>query len=229
MKKIISIAFLTTALYTSLAADFSFGVSGSDEGVNSFSLSIGDYYRVPVREVVYLERSIPQDDLSVVYYLANQSRHSARYVSELRLRGQSWWDISLRLGLDPYVVYGDSYSRPHHKKGRWHDDQIVDFVNTRFITNYHRISRDEVLSRRHNGEHFRQIDKHYRYQKPQHHEERYVERGSRNDKYSDKRNDQRNDKYSDKRNDQRNSKSNDKRSDNSKNKENSKSHGREGN
>lgn len=217
MKKIISIAFLTTALYTSLAADFSVGVSGSNEGVNSFSLSIGDYYRVPVQEVVYLERSIPQDDLSVVYYLANQSRHNARYVSELRLRGQSWWDISLRLGLDPYVVYGDSYSRPNHKKGRWHDDQIVNFVNTRFITKYHRISRDEVLSRRNNGEHFRQIDKHYRYQKPQHHEERYVERGKSNNKYSDKRNEQ------------KNSKSNDKRSNNSKNKEHSKSHGREGN
>ncbi|MDD2906719.1 MAG: hypothetical protein PHW94_08755 [Sulfurimonas sp.] len=207
MKKILSIALMSAALYSSLSAsNFSFGVSGSEDGVNSFSLSIGDYYRVPVSEVVYLERSIPQDDLSVVYYLADRSRHSARYISELRLRGQSWWDISLRLGLDPYTVYGDGYGHPNHKKQRWHDHEIVDYVNTRFISKYHRISRDEVLSRRHNGERYMQIDKHYRYQKPQQREERYEERG-RGDKYHEKRNNGRNDGRNEKSNDKRNGQS----------------------
>ncbi len=196
MKKALYLAFITGILTTSLsAANFDIGVSGSDGGVNAFSLSIGDYYRVPQQEVMVIERSIPREEMSVVYFLASKSHRDARYISDLRLRGKSWWDISLRLGLDPrtlYVVNTHRHSRPPYGNaygyGRNHhlrDSEIVDLVNVRFLSNYHRISPDEVIDRRRRGEHYNRIDEHYRGEKnrshnrPQYREERREERGSK--------------------------------------------------
>lgn len=173
MKKALYLAFITGILASSLSAsNFDIGVSGSDQGINGFSLSIGDYYRVPQQEVMVIERSIPRDEMSVVYFLARESRRDARYISDLRLRGGSWWDISLRLGLDPrtlYVINSDRHAGPpygkmygHGKNHHLRDSEIVELVNVRFISDYHHISPDEVIKRRRGGERYNHIDEHYR-------------------------------------------------------------------
>ncbi len=194
MKKALYLAFIMGILSSSLSAsNFDIGVSGSDRGINAFSLSIGDYYRVPQQEVMIIERSIPRDEMSVVYFLARESDRDARYISDLRVRGNSWWDISLRLGLDPRTLYridsrrhagppyGQSYgyAKNHHLR----DSEIVDLVNVRFLSDYHHISPDEVIDRRRGGERYNRIDEHYRganrtQNRPQYPEERREERGS---------------------------------------------------
>ncbi len=153
-------------------SNFDIGVSGSDGKVNGFSISIGDYYQVPQREVVVVERRIPPEEVGVAYYLANRSHRDVGYITDLRLQGQNWWDITLRLGLDPrtiYVVnthqtYGPPYGKAYgyQKKHRLHDHEIVDLVNVRFLSNYHHISPDEVIKRRRGGDHYDHIDRHYR-------------------------------------------------------------------
>lgn len=175
MKATIRLALIAGIMGTSLSAsNFDIGVSGSDRGIDGFTLSIGDYYRVPYQEVVVVERSIPRDEMSVVYFLARESHRDARYISDLRLRGNSWWDISLRLGLNPrtlYVVdthryhnppYGKAYGYHKDKKHRLRDADIVELVNVRFLSDYHRISADEVIDRRRSGERYNRIDEHYR-------------------------------------------------------------------
>lgn len=175
MKAAIRLALIAGIMGTSLcASNFDIGVSGSDRGIDGFTLSIGDYYRVPYQEVVVVERSIPRDEMSVVYFLARESHRDARYISDLRLRGNSWWDISLRLGLNPrtlYVVdthryhnppYGKAYGYHKDKKHRLRDADIVELVNVRFLSDYHRISADEVIDRRRSGERYNRIDEHYR-------------------------------------------------------------------
>lgn len=180
MKKIIPIALLTAFMSGSLcASNFDIGISGSDRGIDGFSLSIGDYYRVPSQEILMIQRSVPQDEMSVVYFLAQQSHRHPQYITDLRLRGISWWDISLRLGLDPrtlYVVDSRRYSQPpygnaygYHKNKRYklRDSDIVELVNVRFLSKYHGISPDEVIDRRRRGEHYRNIDNDYRGRKSQ--------------------------------------------------------------
>jgi hypothetical protein len=175
MKVTIRLALIAGIIGTSLgASNFDIGVSGSDQGINGFTFSIGDYYRVPYQEVVVIERSIPRDEMSVVYFLARESHRDARYISNLRLRGISWWDISLRLGLNPrtlYVVdthryhkppYGKAYGYNKNKKHRLRDAEIVELVNVLFLSDYHRISADEVIDRRRSGERYNRIDEHYR-------------------------------------------------------------------
>jgi len=179
MKKVMSIALIVGSLYGPLnAANFDIGISGSERGINGFSLSIGDYYRVPAREIIMIERSIPDYETSVVYFLARHSHRTPQFIVDLRLRGMSWWDISLRLGLDPYNVYvvdSRRYSSPpygkaygYHDKGKHHrldDSEIVELVNVRFLSAYHGVSVDEVIDRRSRGQQYMHIDDEYRMKK----------------------------------------------------------------
>lgn len=200
MKKLTSIALIVGSLSGLLhASEFDIGISGSDRGISGFSLSVGDYYRVPQREIVMIERSIPRDEMGVVYFLAQRSHRSANYITDLRLRGISWWDISIRLGLDPrtlYVVNSHRYSGPpygqaygYHKEGKRHrlrDAEIVELVNVRFLSAYHGVSVDEVISHRRGGEGYMNIDNRYRAKKhprEQRNEDRRDDRRSNGDKH----------------------------------------------
>lgn len=181
MKKIISIALIAGCMSSALsAANFDIGISGSDRGINGFSLSVGDYYRAPAREIIMIERSIPDYETSVVYYLARNSHRTPRYITNLRLRGMSWWDISLHLGLNPhtlYVVDSRRYSAPPYGKAygydrnhRLNDSEIVELVNVRFLSSYHGISIDEVIDRRSRGQQYMHIDDDYRMKKYNQHQ-----------------------------------------------------------
>jgi hypothetical protein len=179
MKKAIKAVLIMGCLSGLLnASNFDIGISGSDRGINGFSLSVGDYYRVPAEQIIQIERSIPYEETSVVYFLARHANRSPNHIMDMRLRGLSWWDISLRLGLNPrtlYVVnsrrhsgppYGQAYG--HHKAGknfRLRDDEITELVNVRFLSSYHGISVDEVIDRRSRGQHYMYIDDDYRMKK----------------------------------------------------------------
>lgn len=175
MKISVAGIFLTLSISSSMfAADFDIGLSGTEKGVDSFSFSIGDYYRVPQREVVIATEELSASDISVAYFLAEKVRRSPKYIAKLRMAGSSWWDISINLGLNPEVIYvvetdkryGPPYGRAYgHKKSRkklyLDDDAIAELVNVRFLSSYHRVSIDEVIERRRAGEDFRNIDRGY--------------------------------------------------------------------
>lgn len=170
MKQILSITAVVACLSGVLSAsNFDIGISGSNQGIDGFSLSIGNYYDVPQQEIVVIERSIPRDEMSVVYYLARQSHRDAHFITNMRLRGMSWWDITHRLGLNPRSMYAVG-GRSH----RLRDAEIVDRVNVRFLSEYHHISQNEVRDRRRAGEGYNRINEHYAGKKwhSEHREER---------------------------------------------------------
>lgn len=172
--------FLTLTIGSSMfAADFDIGLSGSEKGVDGFSFSIGDYYKVPQREVVLVQERLSQRDMSVAYFLAQKTRRSPEYIANLRMEGSNWWNISLNLGLNPetiYIVetrkkYGPPYGKAYghdknRKKVHLNDDEIGDLVNVRFLSSYYNVSADEVIERRRSGEDFKNIDRGYREKKP---------------------------------------------------------------
>lgn len=172
MKKMVLAALITGTLYTgAVASNFDIGLSGDERGITGFSLSIGDYYRVPYREVIMVQRSIPRDEMSVVYLLSRHSRYDAQFIVDLRLRGYSWWDITMRIGLDPrtlYVVESKRYHRPPYGKAygyhshRLNDDEIIELSNVLFLSRYHGVSPDEIISRRYKGDKYIVIDNYYR-------------------------------------------------------------------
>lgn len=177
MKKMVIAAALAASIGSVcvMGTAFNVGISANERGINGFSLSIGEYYGVPYQNVRVIGQTIPRDELSVVYYLSDHAHMDPRFIVQLRQSGLSWWDITLRLGLDPYGIYvvtpvyeagppyGVAYGyRKPGKAVRLHDRDIVDLVNVRFLSGYHRVSVDEIIQRRRSGERFMNINDYYR-------------------------------------------------------------------
>jgi hypothetical protein len=183
LKNILSIisgffVFLIVASTPSFAANqWNVGVSGGDEGIRSFHLSIGEYYRVPEREVVVIhERGIYEEELPVVFYIAQRAHVYPEDVVDLRLRGMSWMDITLHFGLGPEIYYvpvvidrydphhGHAYGYYHnHPRGGWRrsdlrDRDIVNQVNLKFISEHHRYAPEKIMRYRSEGRRFTTID-----------------------------------------------------------------------
>jgi hypothetical protein len=202
MKRVIG-AMLLFFMTSAYALDFDIGVSGRDDDVDGFYFSIGNHYNAPREEIYVVERRIPRDEVNIAYFLARESRRDINFITDLRLRGRSWWDISLSLGLNPrnlYVVetynhYGPPYGRAYgytNNKHRLSDREIVELVNVRFLSRYHGISPDEVIERRQRGSHYYRDKNEYREkrhkieERQERREERHVKEYKKQEKKEEK-------------------------------------------
>ena len=134
-----------------------------DARVGNFHVAVANYYQVPEREVVVIrERRVRDEDLPVVLFIAQHARVTPATIVDLRMRGMSWWDISVRYGIGPEVYYvpvtvvpGPPYGKAwgHYKKKprkQWKtivldDDDLVNLVHVRFISDYYRIPPERVF------------------------------------------------------------------------------------
>lgn len=147
-------------------------VGGSVVGgeLNSFYLSLGQYYGVPYQDVYYLhQRRIPDYDLPVALFISAHAHVAPGVIVDLRLGGLSWMDIGLRYGIGPdlyYVPVREVYGPPfghaygHYKnrnRNQWggirlNDDDIVNLVNLRFISERYNYPAEEVMRMRSGGQ-----------------------------------------------------------------------------
>ena len=159
------------------------GVSADQDGINSFYLAIGEQYRVPEREVVVVrDRKVPDDELPVVFFLARRARVEPGVIVDLRLGGQSWMDIALHYHLSPEIFYvhfdrdpGPPYGRAwgyykNHKRAEWGkirlaDDDIVNVVNLKFMSERYGCAPSDVVQRRAKGDDFVVINGEFRAKK----------------------------------------------------------------
>lgn len=153
-------------------AQVDIGVSIGSEGLRSFYMAIGDYYRVPHRDVIVIrDRHIPDAEIPVVLFLSRHAKVDPSVIVRMRLDGRSWIDITLHFGLSPEIYYvqvrevkGPPYGKAYghykhkHKKDWKHirldDDDVVNMVNLRFISEHHHYSPDEVVRMREGGRNF---------------------------------------------------------------------------
>ncbi len=174
---IISLTVLSAPSYGATSWDV--GVSGGEDGIDGFHLSVGEHYRVPQRDVVVIrDRGIHDEALPVVFYLAKRARVSPGVIVDLHLRGLSWMDITLHYGLSPEIYYvpvriiegrpphGHAYGyyKKHPNRDGWKnislsDDDIVDQVNLKFISDHYGYSPDKVMKYRSEGKRFSVIDR----------------------------------------------------------------------
>lgn len=173
------LAFLgaALALTRTAAAQINLGITADRDGISSFYLSIGSYYKAPETEVrVVRQGGIPDDELAVVFFIAKKAGVPPKTIMNLRLKGMGWYAISQKYGLtaadfyvplrrDPGPPYGKAYG--HYKKvpkNQWRtvrldDDDIVNLVNLRFISEYHGYEADDVVRMRTEGRNFVVIEK----------------------------------------------------------------------
>ena len=161
-------------------------------GLKGFYLALGEYYRVPERDILVIhDRHIPDNDIPVVMFIAQRARVEPAFIIDMRLAGRSWMDISLHFGLGPdiyYVpvkkVYGPPYgnaygyykNKPRKDWGsiRLSDADIVNMVNLRFISERYGYPPEQVMRLRTEGKNFVGINDEIRYGK---HEKEYRDQG----------------------------------------------------
>ncbi len=172
---------LGLALFAQTArAQFQAGISAGPNGVNDFYLSIGNYFSVPPAQVdVIRQRDIPDDQIPVVLFIAQRAHVDPQEVIELREEGFSWMEVALRFGIGPeafyvnvsnyaHTPYGHAYGYyRHYDKKKWRhirfsDDDIVNLVNLRFVSESSHHTPDEVVRLRGQGRTFVDINEGWR-------------------------------------------------------------------
>jgi hypothetical protein len=164
---------ICTAVLTLMIAPWAGEVRAEGQTAVSVSAKIGDfhvavanYYQVPEREVIVIrERRIPDDEIPVAFFIARRANVAPSRIIDMRLRGHSWWDISVRFGLSPEVYYvpvavapGPPYGKAygHYKKKKqkeWKtivltDADIVNLVELRFLSEHYRVAPERIIELR---------------------------------------------------------------------------------
>lgn len=133
--------------------------------IGDFHLAVSNYYHVPEREVVVVrDRRVRDDEIPVVFFIAQRARVAPSTIVDLRLRGLSWWDISVRyhLGADAYYVpvavapgppYGRAYGYYKKPRAQWRtivlaDADVVNLVELRFLSEYYHVPPERVITLR---------------------------------------------------------------------------------
>jgi hypothetical protein len=133
--------------------------------IGDFHVAVSNYYHVPEREVVVVrDRRVREDEIPVVFFIAQHARVAPATIVDLRLRGLSWWDISVRyhLGADVYYVpvkaapgppYGKAYGYYKKPRTQWNtivlsDGDVVNLVELRFLSEYYRVPPERVIEAR---------------------------------------------------------------------------------
>ena len=164
------------AMPASAETRMSVGGTLVDGQLSGFYLSLSNYYHVPRDDIYYLHgRHIPDYDMPVVFFIAQHAHVSPSVIVDMRLSGRSWMDISLHFGLGPdiyYVpvqrVYGPPYGKAYgyyknHDRKHWNDirlsdDDVVNMVNLRFMSDHYNYPPEDVMRMRSGGKSFRTID-----------------------------------------------------------------------
>jgi len=161
------------------------GLSIGDEGLRGFYLAIGDYYRVPERELIILrERGIPHEQIPVVYFIARRVNVSPTVIIDMRLGGKSWMDILVHFHLGPDILYvpvregyhigppyGKAYGYYKNKpKKQWKkivlvDNDVINLVNLRFLSEHYSYAPEKVMKLRGEGKNFIVINDHVKKEK----------------------------------------------------------------
>jgi hypothetical protein len=161
----------------SARSDVELGIGIHDGELKEFHLAIGNFYKVPENDVVIVrERRIPDEELPVIFFLAQRARVAPMVIVELRLGGRSWLDITHFYGLGAEIyhinvktVSGPPYGKAlgyykNRPKRDWRyiklsDDDVINLVNLKFISGHYGYSPDTVIKMRSIGKSFVSINK----------------------------------------------------------------------
>lgn len=193
--------FSTVCLSHNSQAEFNVGLSIDDEGVRDFHLVIGNHFTVPEKNVYQVrQRSIPDEELAVVFYFASHSGVRPADIVDFRLKGKSWMEISTLIGLNPDIFYvqfqkdpGPPYGKAYgyykkHEKKQWRkiqlsDSEIADIVNLKVLSAHYQCSPEEIVSMKKEKKSFISINAEFKNKKDK---EKFTDKSSQSNKKGNK-------------------------------------------
>ena len=180
MKKTLISLFLFGLIVTffplSAKSGVDFGISFDENGVKDFHVAISKHYNVPEKEILVVQKKrIPDEELPVLFFLAKHLDVSNSVILKLRLSGKSWVDICHYYTLSPDIFfvelkknpgppYGKAYGHFKNKpRKNWREislsnDDIINFVNLKFISDHYGYDPDFVAEMRGKGRGFVEIN-----------------------------------------------------------------------
>lgn len=147
-----------------------------ERAINRFYTAIAEYNGVEENEVAAIKAlGIDDDELPVVFFIAMNAGTRNDEIAKLRLNGWTWMRIVKKYRLNPEIfyvpvnekvttgVYGKAYGYYNRPQNSWKNiflknDDIVNFVNLQFISEYHGLDPVNVIKMRETGKYFNEID-----------------------------------------------------------------------
>lgn len=142
-----------------------------------FYVAIGDFYDVPYEDVYDLsETGMADEDIAVVYFVADRAKIEASEVAADRKVGGSWSSIANSYGLDATTFYmmvaakitSKTYKPLFEKyssvpQSNWEnvqltDADIVNLVNLKFVGSHHDYTVFDIMAMRDYGKSFVKIN-----------------------------------------------------------------------
>ena len=110
----------------SVQAEIDAALSITDGRISSFYLAIGDHYDAPDKDIIFVKKkTIPDDELAVVFYLARRAKVAPSVIVDLRLGGRTWMEITSHFSLNAEIFYvaiekasGPPYGKAHGTRSR---------------------------------------------------------------------------------------------------------------
>ncbi len=140
------------------------GVDRGESCLRRFFLTVGDYFRIPQREVTVIkERGFSPNEVPVVLFLAKKAHVAPEVIMDLRLSGYTWLDITIRFGLSSEIfnvpigvmvidppcrkVYGYFKKTPQKdwKTIVLSDEDITNLVNLKFMSEPYRYPPEKII------------------------------------------------------------------------------------
>lgn len=174
---VVSFLFVPILAGGAYGDDLRIGLSVGDDGEKSFHLAIATHYKTTEKAIgLVKKKGISDEELPVVFFLADRGKMKPEVLINLRLRGRSWADITHQLGLGVeiyYVALRGSVAPPYgkaygHFKNRprkeWNkiilsDTDIVNLVNLKFMSKHYGYPPEEVVKLRSKGNGFIAVNK----------------------------------------------------------------------
>jgi len=129
------------------------------------------------------ERGIPPYEIPVVLFIAKRAHIVPEVITDFRLRDNAWLYTTLHFGLGPEIfyvpvgmvvkesLYGKAYGYYKHKpKKEWKtivlsDDDIINLVNLKLISEYYGYPPEKIMKMRSGGKDFFSINDEIRKEK----------------------------------------------------------------
>ena len=198
VKKFMICVFGFVFCFVCANATVSVGMTVGNEGLRNFYFSIGEFYRVPEKEVIVVrERGIPDEELPIVFFLAAKASVPYGQIIKWRVHNRwTWMKIAAKLKLGPEVfyvpvgvpvsggVYGRIYGYYQQPRNKWAkirltDEEVMHCVNLHFISNYYGYKPVEVINMRHSGKNFIVINNDIKVKKTKEVKVKYKDKGGK--------------------------------------------------
>ena len=156
-------------ILAALLLSFASGVSRADtEAGTSYFVSIGAYFAVPQTDITAIrEQGIPDEGIPVVFFVAQQAKVAPATIMEMRLKGQTWSEITAHYGFGPEIFYvpvepnievGFPYDHAYgyykdKPRNEWssmylQDAEIINLVNLKFLSEHFKYPANSIMKMR---------------------------------------------------------------------------------